>query len=216
MHSSLHIKQWYRRKGILYSDHPKKEGNNGKPLILGLANHKGLVDEGVNILKVVNDSISLDDPPFVLVGDVEVLQWKSFWYKVRCKIDGEIMLLCPIKGNLRINLENHLYGLVHTKCMEDLATSRKSMTTSTALNTSKRGRPTIRLRSTIGKQPDLYTWFTGAANGDSRTADESQSGMHSNSILALLCWGFWKKTIEYGGKLYRVDALLNDPKPRAL
>ena len=37
--------------------------------------------------------------------------------------------------------------------------------------------------------------------------------MHSNSILSILCWGFWKKTTQYGGKVYKVDGLLNDPKP---
>ena len=37
--------------------------------------------------------------------------------------------------------------------------------------------------------------------------------MHSDSILSLLCWGFRKHTTEYGGKVFRVDSLLNDPKP---
>jgi len=68
----LYIKQWCKRKEIIYTDHPKKEGNKSKPLILDPANHKRLVDEGVSIMKVVNDSILLDDPPFVLVEDVEV------------------------------------------------------------------------------------------------------------------------------------------------
>lgn len=40
--------------------------------------------------------------------------------------------------------------------------------------------------------------------------------MHSDSILALLWWDFAKTTTEYNGKLYRVDALLNDPKLGAL
>ena len=97
LHSALHIKQWCKRKEILYSDHPKKEGNKSKPLILTSVDHRRLVEEGVSILQSVNDSISTDDPLFVVVGDVGVLQLKSFWYKVRCKIDGEIMLLCPPK-----------------------------------------------------------------------------------------------------------------------
>ena len=115
LHSTLHIKQWCKKQQILYIDHPKKEGNKGKPLIYTPADHKRLVEEGVSILKSVNDAVSLEDPPFVLVGDVWVLQMKSFWYKVRCKIDGELMLLCPPKRNLRINLENHLQGITHSK-----------------------------------------------------------------------------------------------------
>ena len=65
----------------------------------------------------------------------------------------------------------------------------------------------------LGKQNDLHTWWTSSSTADSRTAEGARSNKSSNSLLALLCWGFWKKTTEYGGKLYRVDALLNDPKP---
>ena len=105
----------------MYNDHPKKEGNNGKPAIYIPAEHKHLVEEGVSILKVVNDSISVDDPLFVLVGDVGVSKFKSFWSKVHYMIDGEFMLLCLPKHNLRNNLENHVHGLIHTKYVEDLA-----------------------------------------------------------------------------------------------
>ena len=71
MQSTLHIKQWYKRKKIHYHDHPKKDGNRGKPLILITVDHKSLVQEGLSILHSMNDSVSEDDPPFVLVGDAE-------------------------------------------------------------------------------------------------------------------------------------------------
>ena len=67
---------------IHYHDHPKKDGNQGKPLILTIVDHKSLVHEGLSILHSMNDSVSEDDPPFVLVGDAEVRELKSFWYKV--------------------------------------------------------------------------------------------------------------------------------------
>ena len=95
LHSALHIKHWCKRRDISYCDHPKKEGNSSKPIIYIEIDHKRLVEEGVSILQSVNDSISLDDPQFVVVGDVRVSQLKSFWFKVRCKIDGELMYLCP-------------------------------------------------------------------------------------------------------------------------
>ena len=216
LQSAFHIKQWCKKRDISYSDHPKKEGNKNQPLILTTAEQRQCVDEGVSILKSVNDSVSLDNPPFVLIGDAKQCEFKLFWYKVRCKVDGEIMMLCPTKCNLRMNLENHLHGLTHTKCCEDMAAPAKSSSKSTALSTRKRGRPTRRSKSNIGSQPDLHTWYSGSSIADSRVAEVSQSSMHSDSILSLLCWGYWKHTIGYGSKVYNVDCLLNDPKPRTV
>ena len=108
LQSTLHIKQWCKKKKIHYHDHPKKDGNQRKPLILTIADHKSLVQEGLSILHSVNDSVSEDDPLFVLVRNAEVGELKSFWYKVRCKVDGQLFLLCLPKKNLRANPENHL------------------------------------------------------------------------------------------------------------
>ena len=211
LHSALHIKQWCRKRGLVYSDHPK-EGKSSKPIILTLADHRRLVEEGVSILQSVNDLISSNDPPFVIVGDVGVPQLKSFWFKVRCKLDGELLLLCPQKGNLRQNLENHVHGLVHTKCCEDLAAASSSSKSSCAISSGKRGRPTARSRSTTGNQRDLHFWFNSSGSVGSEATGESPLGMHSDSILSLLCWGFRKKIVEYAGKSYRVESLQNDSK----
>ena len=100
--------------------------------------------------------------------------------------------------------------------MEDLAAVANSTTRSGVLSTSRRDRPTRRSRSNIGHQPDLHTWFSGPSTGGLRTAQESQSGMNSDSILALLCWGFRNEMVEYGSKVYRVDPLLYDRKPGAV
>ena len=43
LQSTLHIKQWCKKKKIHFHDHPKKDGNRGKPLILTTADHKSLV-----------------------------------------------------------------------------------------------------------------------------------------------------------------------------
>ena len=150
----------------------------------------------MSIVQSINDSIFVDDPPLVVVGDVDYAQLKSFWYKVRCKFDGEIIYLCPTKRNLRANLENHLHGLIHTKCIHDRAMETNSDKGSIALSSGKRGRPTTRSRSTIGNQPDLHSWFHVSSSKDSilgLAAMESQPSMLSDSILSLLCWGFRKK-----------------------
>jgi len=46
------------------------------------------------------------------------------------------------KGDLRANLDNHVYGLMHTKCCEDLAGANSSSKILSAVSSRKRGRPT--------------------------------------------------------------------------
>ena len=167
----------------MYNDHPKKGGNKGKPLMYIAADHKRLVEEGLSILKSVNDEISEVDPPFVIVGDVEHTQLKSFWYKVRCKIDGQLLLLCPPKNNLRANLENHLQGFTHTRCVEGFGTGGIS-TTSSAISTARRGRPAARSKQIVGNQPDLHGWFGQHAAVRSKSNDGSHS---SNPTLFWPC-----------------------------
>ena len=157
LQSAFCIRQWCKKKGILYSDLLRKEGTKMKPLFLTQEDHRHLVDEAVSILQSVNDSILLDDPLFVVVGDVRCSQLKSFWYKVCCKLDGEFLLMYPPKWNLRANLENHLHRLIYTKCMENLVATTNLSKQSTALSTGKHGRPTTRSRSNIGNQPDLHS-----------------------------------------------------------
>jgi hypothetical protein len=70
-------------------------------------------------MRSVNDSINSGGGPFVLVGNVDAQIMKSFWYKVRCTICGELFLLCPAKKNLGINLENHLNGIKHICVLQD-------------------------------------------------------------------------------------------------
>jgi hypothetical protein len=40
LHSALHIKQWCKKRRILYNDHPKKDGKSSKPIILTPADHR--------------------------------------------------------------------------------------------------------------------------------------------------------------------------------
>ena len=121
-------------------------------------------------------------------------------------MDGELLLLYPPRKSLRANMENHLQGLVHTKCVEDLVAAGKS-TSSLALNSGGRGRPPSRSRSTIGNQCDLHSWFRTSSLPSATSSQGSEIGK-LDSILGLLCWGYWKKITSYGGKIYNVQGLL--------
>jgi len=116
LQSSLHIRSWCRRKGMEYSNLPQSQAPKGKAIILTTADYMRLVEEGLAILEEVNSSVDSVQGPFVVIGDEDVMQLKSFWYKVRCKVDGEIFQLCPPR-NLKANLESHVHGLKYSNAL---------------------------------------------------------------------------------------------------
>ena len=66
-------------------------------MVLTAVDYRSCVEEGVSIMKSVNDSINSGGGPFVLVGDIDVQIMKSFWYKIQCTVCRELFLLCPTK-----------------------------------------------------------------------------------------------------------------------
>lgn len=93
----------------------------------------------------------------MLVGDPEAEHLKSSWYKVRCKLCGDLFQLCTPKKNIEGNLKNHLQGLKHCKVVEDAASNARSGTS--ALSTRRRGRLSASTRAVLGAQPGLHKWF---------------------------------------------------------
>ena len=81
----------------------------------------------------MNDSIGMDGGPIVLVGNPAAKELKSFWYKVWCKLCGDLFQFYPPKKNLWSNLDGHLQGSKHCKIVKDAAGDGKS--TATALST---------------------------------------------------------------------------------
>jgi hypothetical protein len=65
--STLHIQAWCRRKEISFNDHPQT--SSGKALVLTTSDHEALVDEGLQVLKKINDNICADVPTFLFIGD---------------------------------------------------------------------------------------------------------------------------------------------------
>ena len=54
-----------------------------------------MIDEGVKIVESVECSVFLDHVPFVVVGTLIVLKFKSFWFKITYTYRGFFFKLCP-------------------------------------------------------------------------------------------------------------------------
>ena len=206
--SLSHIKNWCRKKGVDFYNHPQS-AVKGKAVILTVEDHRRLVKEGAQILEVVNTSANSDRPPFLLIGDPESADVKSFWFKVKCSFCGDIFQLCPPKKNLEANLRNHLNGTKHHKVMEDFEAT--VMAQGSALSSGRRGRPAKSSGgSTALNQKSLHSWYknstSSAEGGESRTWDRS-------FLLSCMCWGLRGPTCDYGGKSYVIDGLLQDIHP---
>ena len=117
--TTLYIRAYYRQKGLNFADHPQSATAKGKNVIMTIVDHKEVVAEGMGILNTLNESRVEEDGLFVLVGNPAYECMKCWWYKVRCKVCGDLFQLCPAKKNLAANLENHVTGIKHLKALED-------------------------------------------------------------------------------------------------
>jgi hypothetical protein len=210
--SNAHIRNWCRRKGIPWTEHPQSSVQKGKYLILTAEDHKRVVEDGMAILDMVNRDICVEGGPFGAIGDPEGDSIKSFWHKVRCKVCGDLFQLCPPKKNLAANLTNHVMGIKHVTKVEEAA--HPGHLFGLAISTGHRGRPTTSSRNTLVNQNDLHNWFRIAIRFEGGCT-ETGGGASGNffSILSFLCWGNWRLTCIYSNKSYDITGLLMDPMP---
>ena len=107
-------------------------------MIMSTVEHEQLLREGTDIMDKVNDATEEvnGQKPFYVVGDTTAngFKYRSYWFKVQCRVCGDFFQLCPPKRNLLANLNNHLHGLKHLKVVSDSTTTSKSG--SSALYTS--------------------------------------------------------------------------------
>lgn len=82
--------------------------------------------------------------------------------------------LCPAKKNLKANLQNHAYGLKHSKAVQDLSVGER--TSSNAIYTGRKGRPSSSSRSTVGNQHDLHAWFKSSEKHSVGNCSSSEAG----------------------------------------
>jgi hypothetical protein len=69
--TNAYIRSLCRRQGINYLDHPQSVAPKGKSLVLTAADHKRMVQEGIQIMNKINDSAEevKGMKPFFLMGD---------------------------------------------------------------------------------------------------------------------------------------------------
>lgn len=158
--STQHIRNWCRKHNVSFFDHPASVVGKEKPVPLSPSKHKELIDEGASIVRDVNLGLLPGVLPFTVVGDVEIPNPKSFWFKVKCPYCRDLLSLCPPKKNLEANLENHIAGSKHMVAVEE-ANAKHSKSTALLSGRPSRSGST----SAHSNQPDLHSWLTGATGG---------------------------------------------------
>lgn len=207
--SSKHIRNWCRRKGLDFANHPQSTAKKGKPVVLTVSDHKRLVQEGLEILQGVNNNIGGGRPTFEVVGDTESDNVRCFFVKVKCTFcSGSFLQLCPPKKNLEANLVNHVQGSNHATAVEKC---RSEGSQRSALNSGKRGRPSRSFgNSGNSNESQMHKFFR-----HSQENGEPGEFLSSNraALFSFMCWGLTGPKCSYGGKVCDVSALLQDPHP---
>ena len=161
--STQHIRNWCRKHNVSFLDHPASAIGKKKLVPLSPSKHKELIDEGASIVRDVNLGLPTRVLPFTIVGDVEIPNLKSFWFKVKCPYYCDLLSLCPPKKNLEANLRNHIVGLKHMVAVNEDNTLHSKSTT---LLIGRPSRPTRSgSNSAYSNQPNLHSWLTGASGG---------------------------------------------------
>jgi hypothetical protein len=209
----MHVKNWCHRKGIPFECMPVTRGKSNKLLVLTNGDLRNLVAQGVSVLFTFNSTFLEGCHPFVLVGNPEVQDLPSFWYKVRCVHCHKFLQLCPPKRNLAANLQNHVEGTRHVAVVAWDATQSK--TSGQALSIGRKGHPSSSsTKSIVANQGSLYGWFTSSGGGT--PPQHLGLAFNSDSIMKLLCWGYWKSECIYksgGFGLFQTTRLILDTFP---
>ena len=80
---AAHIRSWCLKRGFHFSFHlmfaSKKEC-----VVMIVASQKRLITKEIKTLEVVKSTVKDNMKPFPLIGNLNNLHLKSFWYKVKC------------------------------------------------------------------------------------------------------------------------------------
>lgn len=116
--STSHIRHYCAAKSVSFENHPQFASKNGRHVTVTPEDHKQLVAQGVQIVDNVNDILPLGQKKFVVFGNLTAKNTRCYWFKVKCPYCNELMVLCPPRKTLEVNLKNHLDGFKHQKAVE--------------------------------------------------------------------------------------------------
>jgi hypothetical protein len=180
-----------------------------RPAILTPADHWQLVKDGVAVLDAFNATFPKDKEPFRLVGDVDALELRCFWYKVRCMFCYDFFQLCPPKKDLETNLRNHVEGTKHVGCVH--REEEKKSKSEHPMTMGRKGYPATSNKTVSGNQSSLHGWVGGRR--EDGLPPESLAEGTRDSNMRLLYWGYWKSSCPLNsraGGLYDICSLRLD------
>ena len=186
-----------------FKEHPQSQQKNKKPIILTPEDHKRVIAEGVEIVQLVNGTLPAGHKEFTVLGNLEAHDTRCYWFKVRCQYCRDLMVLCPLKQNLEINLKNHLASPKHEKAIEDADKNYRDLARTGRLRRPSRSSTT----SCHSNQGDLHMWLSRGTLSNIEGISQSFDSM----LTACMCYGFRGLSVEYGGNSYEILSLLNDP-----
>ena len=177
---------------------------NGRPLSLTPEHHERLISEGVEILEGVNVALPDGHKKFTVLGNLTTEDTRCYWFKMKCLYCRDMMVLCPPRKTLEVNIRNQLTGPKHMKVVEVAEQLLKE-----PARTGRAGRPSrSNTTSSHSNQNDLHTWFRTAS---SNSVEGTSQVVNRIILVGLMCYGYRGSTFEYGGNFYVVNVLLNDP-----
>lgn len=202
--STLHVRNYCAAKNMNFKDHPQSAAKNGRAVIVTLEDHKRLIAEGAHIVEVVNATLPEGQKQFTMLGNLAAKDTRCYWFKVKCPYCRELMILCPPRKALEVNLINHLAGFKHQKVVEDA--NKAAMEPA---RTGRPGRPSKSVAtSSHSNQCNLHSWLRQAL---STISEGTIANVHHDLLASLMCFGFRGPTVKYGRNSYLVTALLDDP-----
>lgn len=89
-----HVQNWCRRKGTRFAEH-LYSALREKPVAMTAEDHRHAVHEGLKIMMDANGDEGLAQPSFEVVGDLDNVELKSIWFRVKCRYCRDFLLLCP-------------------------------------------------------------------------------------------------------------------------
>ena len=115
----MHMRHYCIAKNVNFEDHPQSATKNGRPITITPEDHRVLIARRAKIVDGVNASLPEGHKKFIVLENLNAEGIQCYWFKVKCMYNRELMVLCPLRKTLEVNLSNHLVRFKHQKAVED-------------------------------------------------------------------------------------------------